>query len=841
MAGTDIIYMNVGDIRTLSFSAPPYIVGTQWTISDWDAVTFTTTPGSRSTSATIKALNARPASDRCIVHCTYYYRELDPSGRYEYQRTGYQDWEIIIRENGSGGGGETGPTVTMHMSKLDLDEGSGLTVLAYVSDDSYSGNFKWTTSDPTILKIYNERGPAVSVSGLSGGDASLRVTLDNGNYDEIPVHIRSKNSDISRLKFTLTDDGRGYTVSAKEHDASIYGDIVIPETYNNKPVTEISEKGFWDCDYLTSIVIPNSVIKIGANAFFSCKALRSISLGNSVISIGAYAFQGCESLTTITIPKTVTYIAPNLFSGCARLAIISIPESVTSIDNSAFAYCSNLTSINIPSSVISIGSSVFHGCSSLTSVSIGESVSSIGDETFEGCTSLKELIIEDGKGILSLGNNHYNGLFNDCPLEIVYLGRDLLYKTDVASGMSPFYGKETLTDLKIGEGVTSIGRYSFIHCKQLTSLTIPPSVITIGPSSFFGCESLKTLYLNAENWVGNGDYQSPFPSTLKELYLGDKVKSIPSDAFRTCSSLEMVTFGKSITTIGDGAFFYCSGLTSVTIPPTVISIGRASFSGCTGLTSITIPNSVESISSSAFHGCTSLISIYYETNDPIDGNSDIFSDYSPTLYVPQAAIEKCRQIDPWKNFQKIIEVDENEEPVYKDYLYVVGTLNNWDLDDLTYSLNKDDDGSYHGSIYFEKAANHEFILAYKNGDKTSFFHTSDNQPIIEETSINEDYIRLIYGKSLTTSDQYNLALPSNWPGGTIDIEVTNLDPDNRCYAILNIERSNMDGIESVVYDVEEEPVYFNLQGVNVGNNASVLSPGLYIKHQGAKIEKVFIK
>ena len=70
---------------------------------------------------------------------------------------------------------------------------------------------------------------------------------------------------------------------------------------------------------------------------------------------------------------------------------------------------------------------------------------------FNGCTSLKELRIEDGESTLSLGYNTYNssnttskGLFYDCPLETLYLGRDLSYNTDASYGYSPFYNKTEL-------------------------------------------------------------------------------------------------------------------------------------------------------------------------------------------------------------------------------------------------------------------------------------------------------------------------------------------------------------------------------------------------------------
>jgi uncharacterized repeat protein (TIGR02543 family) len=51
---------------------------------------------------------------------------------------------------------------------------------------------------------------------------------------------------------------------------------------------------------LTSIVIPNSVTRIGDRAFRYCTALKSITIPSSVTSIERYALLGCSALTSAT-------------------------------------------------------------------------------------------------------------------------------------------------------------------------------------------------------------------------------------------------------------------------------------------------------------------------------------------------------------------------------------------------------------------------------------------------------------------------------------------------------------------------------------------------------------
>ena len=79
----------------------------------------------------------------------------------------------------------------------------------------------------------------------------------------------------------------------------------------------------------TEVVIP-STIEIKGTTY-------------NVTSIGNYAFYDCDSLTSIVIPESVTSIGDYAFYYCSNLTSIVIPEGVTSIGNSAFRYCSSLT------------------------------------------------------------------------------------------------------------------------------------------------------------------------------------------------------------------------------------------------------------------------------------------------------------------------------------------------------------------------------------------------------------------------------------------------------------------------------------------------------------------
>lgn len=248
-------------------------------------------------------------------------------------------------------------------------------------------------------------------------------------------------------------------------------------------VTEIGREAFGYCRYLTSVVIGNSVTEISSAMFYYCDGLTSVEIGNSVTEIGMLAFEGCSSLTNICIPNSVKKIGDAVFSKCTGLTSVEIGNSVTDISFQAFVGCSSLTNIDIPNSVVHISNEAFNGCSSLTNIDIPNSVEYIGHGAFDGCTSLKNLVIEDGSETLGVGHNEdiCSGLFKDCPIETLYLGRNLDYETREDFGYSPFYDVITLTDVTIGSMVTDVkSLYWRRYVDNLKTLQLqcatPPSV-----------------------------------------------------------------------------------------------------------------------------------------------------------------------------------------------------------------------------------------------------------------------------------------------------------------------------------------------------------------------------
>jgi len=100
----------------------------------------------------------------------------------------------------------------------------------------------------------------------------------------------------TKIEFALTKDGKGYSVK----DTGSGGDVVIPATYNNLPVTEIAASAFASNTSINSVIIPNSVTQIRIMAFQGCSFLQSVTIGSGVIDIGKNAFSNCIRLNSVT-------------------------------------------------------------------------------------------------------------------------------------------------------------------------------------------------------------------------------------------------------------------------------------------------------------------------------------------------------------------------------------------------------------------------------------------------------------------------------------------------------------------------------------------------------------
>ena len=187
------------------------------------------------------------------------------------------------------------------------------------------------------------------------------------------------------------------------------------------------------------------------------------------------------SLQAVSLPSTLERINGRAFDGCINLKAVSIPSNVTYIGDNAFRG-SGIQSIIVPASVKNMGGA-FRDCKSLTSVEIAGNDLRI-EQFFTGCDSLKNVIINEG--VTSIGEGAFRGLKS---LETVKFPDSLQFIYGNA-----FYGCSSLGAIVIPKGVERIRENAFAF-SGLTEVTITktkePLIIMGG--AFRGCENLVTV------------------------------------------------------------------------------------------------------------------------------------------------------------------------------------------------------------------------------------------------------------------------------------------------------------------------------------------------------------
>lgn len=229
--------------------------------------------------------------------------------------------------------------------------------------------------------------------------------------------------------------------------------VDIPNTINGKKVVEIGEAAF-DATLIESVVIPESVTKIGK-----------------------YAFRRCGKLTDVTIKGNVETIETGTFNFCSVLKNITLPDTVKTIEDNAFGV-SAITEITLPDSLVTLGDMVFYDCRSLKSIKMGEGLEVIGGACFSGCTSLSDITFNDS--LKSIGEMAFAGC--------LFTGLDIPYGVEALE--SAVFAGCSFTEYTVSSGIKTIKRQAFVDCKSLKKIYIPETVEEIEADAFSGTKDL---------------------------------------------------------------------------------------------------------------------------------------------------------------------------------------------------------------------------------------------------------------------------------------------------------------------------------------------------------------
>ena len=180
---------------------------------------------------------------------------------------------------------------------------------------------------------------------------------------------------------------------------------------------------------------------------------------------------------------------------------------------------------------------------------------------------------------------------------------------------SPFFAKDIIKTITVGDGITKIGSYAFYRCKGLETVTLPPSVESIGDYAISECDNLRTV---------------TFPEGLHK---------IGYSAFSRCKNLEAIILPDSLQELGEYAFYECTGAATLRLPVSMKKIPRHSFYECSSITAVVFPDDLETIEWSAFYGCRGITVIDLPDGLKTLGDSAFASSSVRNLVIPDSVEE----------------------------------------------------------------------------------------------------------------------------------------------------------------------------------------------------------
>ncbi len=351
-----------------------------------------------------------------------------------------------------------------------------------------------------------------------------------------------------------------------------------------------------------------------------------------------------------------------------KIVYTTIDDNTATVSGCA----SDLTDAVIPASVeydgktyavTSIAAKAFNSNSSLQTLTAAESVTSIGDQAFFLAKKIKEVKMP---GLKTLGKE----VFYLSTVEKVEFGSAL---TEISTGCFNAV-KSTLsidlTNIKvIGEkafmrckinnvelqGPLTLGKYSFQQAEVVTMKVSVEVTLPTG-AAIFDQGKVGTLELCDIHVIDNRSAFNPKVTDLKITQTGSGEIIYGSTPSLSNASTLYLDVDAADLQSPDNFGLTMGELKSLVLGDKVKTVSTNQFYSCTKLTNVKLPANLTSVGASAFGGCTLITSVECAAANPPSCLDNSFADQAyktATLNVPQGSEDRYAEAVGWKNFVNI--------------------------------------------------------------------------------------------------------------------------------------------------------------------------------------------
>lgn len=436
----------------------------------------------------------------------------------------------------------------------------------------------------------------------------------------------------------------------------------------SRNVNAIEEGAFRECANLSSIIVPNSVVKIGTFAF-SGSGIESVIFEDgqddlafdlkvpswSIITPTAFADTNIEeayigrNFTIGSKSQNPTYKGNPVTFFPITVTCFTIGDYVKNIDlllynkqrtTSSLSHYPNLTKIELGGRLIripdlsenalletlSLTATTPLPCGSFTNVQYMNLAVEVPTGSLNAYqttdvwkmfwnireeSSLLHVFEVDGLLYKRVAENSIELIKKDSEYTgTIIIPEEAIYNgksfTVVSISERAFEGCTSLNAVQMPNTIETIGDYAFYKCSSLSELSSSDALYKVGEYAFYDCSSLKSFIGKNVSTVGNRAFNRC--SNLKEVVLSDKISTIPEYCFNGCYELTSISSLDNVTTIGETAFWACEGLNEISLP-SITYIAGSAFAYCANLKKVSLGDELEEIFSAAFSNSKSLESI----------------------------------------------------------------------------------------------------------------------------------------------------------------------------------------------------------------------------------------
>lgn len=237
-------------------------------------------------------------------------------------------------------------------------------------------------------------------------------------------------------------------------------------------VTNVGDRAFKDCQYLTCMFLDDGITTIGDHAFYADEYLSAINMPRKLELIDKYAFYGCDTLTFVRAGacSRLKRIEDHAFYSCTMLAELRLPNCLTYIGPWAFAWDRILgqedTTLGLPSSLQVIDTGAFAFVNHHKKLNIPSQVTSIGDYAFLCDYYMEELTFSPGDKKLTIG-------------------------------VAAFAGDNHMKSVDLSNRVAQIDRCAFAGCELLEEAYFGDKIDTIQARAFTSVDAALQLAIKA--------------------------------------------------------------------------------------------------------------------------------------------------------------------------------------------------------------------------------------------------------------------------------------------------------------------------------------------------------